>query len=125
METERDVDPELLDQLRAFAALDNPVRLRAFLLVRDRPSIPFNDIASALGLETGLAAYHVAVLKAADLLDVSYARSGRTTSSYRLSGRGEAIERMLFAGRVRVPAVAPRGRRPARLRKTSRTAHGP
>lgn len=99
MKPEPDLDPELLDQLRAFTALDNPVRLKAFLIIHDRPGISFNELASILDVETGLAAYHVGVLKAADLVDVSYARSGRVTSSYRISERGEAIRELLFAGR--------------------------
>ncbi|HKZ99589.1 MAG TPA: helix-turn-helix domain-containing protein [Thermoplasmata archaeon] len=99
--TETDVDPALLEQLRAFAALDNPLRLRAFLAIHDSPGISFNEIAALLDAETGLAAYHVGILKAADLVEVSYARSGRATSSYRLSEWGKAIRETIFGALAR------------------------
>ncbi len=99
---DRDVladDLELLEDLRAYTALDNPVRLRAFRLIHQRPGRSFNDIAKELRVETGLAAYHVAVLKAAGLIEVTYHRSGRETSAYRLTGRGEEVRSKLFSSR--------------------------
>src|SRR2546426_2636233 len=43
-ETE-DIDPRILDRLRAYTALDNPIRLRAFRLIHDSPGLPFHEIA--------------------------------------------------------------------------------
>lgn len=89
-------DADLLNQLRAYTALDNPVRLRAFRLLHASPGMSFNEIAKELGRDTGLLAYHIGVLKAARLVDVTYVRQGRETTEYRLTTRGEGIHATLF-----------------------------
>jgi DNA-binding transcriptional ArsR family regulator len=96
-ETE-ETDPRILDRLRAYTALDNPIRLRAFRLIHDSPGLPFHEIAKAVQLESGLLAYHVGVLKAAGLVDVAYDRDGRWVTSYRLAARGEELHSELFGG---------------------------
>ncbi|HEX9340376.1 MAG TPA: winged helix-turn-helix domain-containing protein [Thermoplasmata archaeon] len=94
-----DTETELLDQLRAYTALDNPIRLRAYILIHDAPGLPFREIVKDLGVESGLLAYHVAVLKAANVIQVDYQRSGRETTAYRLTKRGEEIYTAMFRKR--------------------------
>lgn len=106
-------DLELLEDLRAYTALDNPVRLSAFRLIHERPGRSFNDIAKELDVDSGLAAYHIAVLKAAGLVEVTYHRSGRATSAYRLTERGEQLRSNLFSSR------RSRHSRPSRPRSAS------
>jgi len=88
-----------LDQLRAYTALDNPIRLRAYMLIHDAPGIPFREILKNLGVESGLLAYHVAVLKAANVIQVDYQRSVRETTAYRLTKRGDEIYAAMFRKR--------------------------
>jgi len=106
-----DVDPKLLELLRAYTALDNPIRLKAYLLIRDSGEVPFHEITKAMGVESGLLAYHLGVLKAANIIDMRYERVGREISKYRLSKRGEELYSALFprrtkaVGRARKTAV--------------------
>lgn len=90
------VTPEVAEQLRAYGALDNPVRLQAYTLIHDSPNLSFSDIAKQLHVSSGLAAYHVGVLKASHLVDVKYGRRGMETSEYALTGLGEEIFDSLF-----------------------------
>jgi DNA-binding transcriptional ArsR family regulator len=92
-----DIDPRILDRLRAYTALDNPIRLRAFRLIHDYPGLPFHEIAKAIRIESGLLAYHMGVLKAAGVVDVAYERDGRQVTSYRLGATGEELFSDLFA----------------------------
>jgi len=91
-----DTDPSILDRLRAYTALDNPLRLRAFRLIHDTPGLPFHEIAKSLRVESGLLAYHMGVLKAAGIVDVAYERDGRQMTSYQLGARGEELSSELF-----------------------------
>ncbi len=90
------VDRRVLDQLRAYTALDNPIRLKAFRLIHDSPGVPFNEIAKYIRVDSGLLAYHMGVLKAAEIVDVTYGREGRQITSYRLSRRGKELFADLF-----------------------------
>ncbi len=95
--------------MRAYTALDNPIRLKAYLLIRESSDIPFHAVAKALGVESGLMAYHLGVLKVADLIEMTYERSGREISRYRLSERGRELYATLFPARrgaSRKPAKA-------------------
>ncbi|SRR5712691_7262036 len=94
-----DTDSEVIDRLRAYTALDNPIRLRAFRLIHDSPGVPFNEIAKHVRIESGLLAYHMGVLKAAGVVDVVYERAGRQVTSYRLGATGEALFSDLFQRR--------------------------
>ncbi len=94
-----DTDSEVIDRLRAYTALDNPIRLRAFRLIHDSPGVPFNEIAKHVRIESGLLAYHMGVLKAAGVVDVVYERAGRQVTSYRLGAAGEALFSDLFQRR--------------------------
>lgn len=114
MKAEARVDAGVTDALRAYGALDNPYRLRAFRAIRNDPGISFNALAKKLNLATGLAAYHVAVLKAAEVIGVEYERAGKATSRYRLTDRGARIYESLFGADV-VPT------RPMKSSKVSRS----
>ena len=104
---------ESMEQLRAYTALDNPVRLKAFAFIHEGRSRSFNEIAKRVDVETGLAAYHLGVLKAAGLVAVTYERSGRDTSAYSLTANGERLYASLFRTsprkRARVGPVRSRG----------------
>ena len=85
--------------MRAYTALDNPIRLKAYLLIRASGDIPFHALAKRLGVESGLLAYHLGVLKVADLVEMRYERAGREISRYRLSERGKELYPTLFPPR--------------------------
>src|SRR2546425_3959892 len=91
-----DTDPEVIARLRAYTALDNPIRLRAFRLIHESPGVPFNHIARRIRIESGLLAYHMGVLKAAGVVDVTYDREGRQVTSYRLGSKSELLFSELF-----------------------------
>ena len=112
-----ETDPRILDRLRAYTALDNPIRLRAFRLIHKTPGVSFNEIAKAVRLASGLLAYHLGVLKAAGLVDVAYDRDGRQVTSYRLAARGEDMFSELFSKTTRrSPALARRATRSVQAR---------
>ena len=83
-------------QLVVLTALDHPLRLKAYRAIRESPGLSFIAIARRLGAKTGLAAYHLAVLKASGLVDFRYVRRSKETSSYRLTDMGELWYRRLF-----------------------------
>jgi DNA-binding transcriptional ArsR family regulator len=91
--------PEDAEQLMVLTALDHPLRLRAFHVLRENPDISFNTVARRIGAKTGLAAYHLAVLKASDLVDFRYVRRSRETSLYRLTEFGDRWYARLFGPR--------------------------
>src|SRR3989304_5226907 len=103
------------EQLMVYGALDNPTRLIAYEILHDEPDIAFNALARRLGVKTGLAAYHLAVLKASGLVEFRYVRRSKATSFYRLTAFGERWYRRLFGTR-RLTA-----RRPAAARKRARS----
>src|SRR5207249_10770494 len=88
-------DSEVIERLKAYTALDNPIRLRAFRLIHDTPGVPFNEIAKHIRIESGLLAYHLGVLKANGVVDVANARVGRQVTSYRLGEIGQEINSAL------------------------------
>jgi len=112
-----DADSGVIARLRAYTALDNPIRLRAFRLIHESPGVPFNQIAKRIRIDSGLLAYHMGVLKAAGVVDVTYERDGRQVTSYRLGPRGEELFSELFhkrpsptskAGKAVLGSVVPR-----------------
>ncbi|TMA04347.1 MAG: helix-turn-helix transcriptional regulator [Methanobacteriota archaeon] len=110
-------DSEVIERLKAYTALDNPIRLRAFRLIHDSPGVPFNEIAKHIRIESGLLAYHLGVLKAAGVVEVAYAREGRQVTSYRLDGIGQELHSELFRGRPsRTPKTGKVALRPAPVR---------
>jgi DNA-binding MarR family transcriptional regulator len=83
--------PAMAEKLVSYTALDHPIRWRAYDIVRREPNISFNGLARRLKVDTGLAAYHVAVLKAAKLIDVRHVRQSKVTSQYFLTDRGQRV----------------------------------
>ena len=106
------------EQLMVYGALDNRTRLLAFQILYAEPDLPFNALARRLGVKTGLAAYHLAVLKASGLVEFRYVRRSRAMSFYRLTTFGERWYRRLFGTRRLT------GRRPAPARKRTRSKSG-
>ncbi len=85
------LDPRLLERLKVYRALEHLVRLKAYIAIHDEPDVSFNKLAKKLNISSGLAAYHMAVLRAAGLIDVDYVRRSRETSEYRLSEKGKKV----------------------------------
>jgi Mn-dependent DtxR family transcriptional regulator len=102
-----------------YGALDNRTRLLAYEIIYDQPGIAFNELARRLGVKTGLAAYHLALLKAAGLVEFRYVRRRKETSHYRLTKFGERWYRRLFGTR-RLKARPPMKTR----RRTASPARG-
>jgi len=84
-------EEEIYERLMAYRALDNPARLRAFILIERNPGIHFNELARRVGVERGLLAYHLGVLHAAELVERTLERESKALSKYRLSRRGKRI----------------------------------
>ncbi len=84
-------------KLMIYSALDTPVRLKAFFLIRDNPGITFNEIVKAVKAKKALVAYHLGILKATDLVTFAYERKGQTTSSYNLTELGKKVAKELAA----------------------------
>jgi DNA-binding transcriptional ArsR family regulator len=82
---------EARQRLRLYRALDNEIRLNAFLAIRRQPGVSFNRLARETGVERGLLAYHLAVLKAAGIVRAKYERRSRQTSEYVLTREGERL----------------------------------
>jgi len=78
-------------RLRLYRALDNEIRLNAFLAIRRQPGVSFNRLARETWVERGLLAYHLAVLKAAGIVRAKYERRSRQTSEYVLTREGERL----------------------------------
>ncbi len=98
-ERSRDISPDLARELRAYGALDNPARLHAYRIIHDSPDASFSELVRELDVASGLAAYHLGVLKAAGLVEVRYVRSGMATSKYALTPLGDRIFETLFGPR--------------------------
>ncbi|MEM3693693.1 MAG: helix-turn-helix domain-containing protein [Candidatus Bathyarchaeia archaeon] len=81
-------EKELRRLLLKYGALDNEYRLKAFLTIGENEGISFNDLARKLGIERGLCAYHLGILKAANLVALDLERRGRSSSHYRLTDEG-------------------------------------
>ncbi len=98
-ERSSDLSPELARELRAYGALDSPARLHAYRIIHDSPDISFSELVRELDVASGLAAYHLGVLRAAGLVEVRYVRSGMATSEYVLTPLGGRIFDNLFGPR--------------------------
>ena len=89
---------EVRQKLGKYRALDSDLRLRAYLAINERPAISFNELSRKVKVERGLLAYHLGVLKAVGLVDVTYERTGKETSKYELTDEGRQFLRQLSAG---------------------------
>ncbi len=93
-----DVTKRVMEELKVLRVLEHPIRMKAYLAIRAEPRIPFGRIARKVGVESGLAAYHVGILKSAGLVDVNYARHSKETSEYTLTKKGEEVYQFLRRG---------------------------
>ena len=89
-------DRQLVDEIGAVAALEDPVRRRLYFLVAERGNdVSRDDAAEATGITRSLAAFHLDRLVAGGLLTASYRRmsgragpgAGRPSKLYRRSER--------------------------------------
>ncbi len=79
-------------KLMLYGALNNPIRLDAFLLISENPGMAFNDIAKKFKEDKALVAYHLGVLKTVGLVNFAYERKGRTSySSYTLTDLAKKV----------------------------------
>lgn len=78
-----------------YGALQNSMRLEAFLLISEKPGVPFSEIAKKFKEDKALVAYHLGVLKAVGLVNFTYERKGRNTSKYDLTDIGRKTAREL------------------------------
>ncbi len=79
--------------LKVYRALDNDDRLNILLTVSREPDMAFNDIARKTGIDRGLLAYHLGVLKKVGLVEMEYERRSRKSTKYRLTEEGTEILR--------------------------------
>ncbi|MGC8832131.1 MAG: transcriptional regulator [Thermoproteota archaeon] len=87
---------ELHQMLLKYGALDNELRLKAFLIVGKNPGISFNELARKLKVEKGLLAYHLGVLKSANLLSMNPQREGKKFSHYSMTEEGREFLEKVF-----------------------------
>ncbi len=78
-----------------YEALNNPVRLRTFFVIKDKPGITFNEIARAVSAKRALVAYHLGMLKVGGLVSFAYERKGQASSSYNLTEEGRRVSKEL------------------------------
>jgi len=88
---------EARQRLRLYRALDNEVRLKALKAISDKPGMSFNEVSRKVGVERGLLAYHLGILKAAGIVSVDYQRMSRETSKYKVTQTGGELLREVFA----------------------------
>jgi predicted transcriptional regulator len=83
-------------KLLTYTALDNRVRLEAFLFIAEHPGVPFKEIVKKVTAKDTLVAYHLGVLKTADLVNFTYERKGRASySKYNLTPLGVQVHHEL------------------------------
>lgn len=73
-----------------YRVLANYERLNILITIAEHsnPGIAFNDLARETGIEKGLLAYHLGVLKSIGLIENEYQREGRKFSRYYLTEKG-------------------------------------
>jgi len=77
--------------LIAYKALSHPIRLKAIIEIAKNPGISFSELLEKLAVKSSLLAYHLAVLKSADLVTIRYERKSKKVSHYYLTEFGERI----------------------------------
>lgn len=68
---------------------------RACFLIRDNPGITFKEMVKAVKAKKALVAYHLAILKATELVTFTYERKDRSSSSYSPTELGNKVDREL------------------------------
>jgi predicted transcriptional regulator len=86
-----------LAKLGNYGTLNNEARLKTFVLIHDSPQLSFDELAQKMCLETGQLAYHIGLLKASNLVKVTYERKKKVVSFYSLTSAGKMIYDELFA----------------------------
>jgi len=81
--------------LKVYRALDSDDRLNILLTVSREPDMAFNDIARKTGIDRGLLAYHLGVLKKVGLVEMEYERRSKKSTKYHLTEEGTEILRKL------------------------------
>lgn len=85
-----------MEKLRIYRALDHDLRVKAYVAINEQPSLSFNELSRKLKITRGLLAYHLSVLKAANLINMNYViRKGKETSEYELTKGGKKVLREL------------------------------
>jgi predicted transcriptional regulator len=75
-------------RLKVYRAIDDDCRLSILVTLSRNPDLAFNEVARSLGIDTGLLAYHLGVLKHVGLVDGSFVRRGKNTTRYCLTEEG-------------------------------------
>jgi len=83
--------------LKIYGALDDDkgYRLKILLTIYENEGISFNELKKKLKIEEGLLAYHLAVLKATDLIAMEPCRKEIKLSCYRLTEKGKIVRELL------------------------------
>ena len=92
------LSPAMAERFIAYGAFDHPIRWRAYDIIRRQPNLSFNDIARRLRVKTAHAAYHLALLKSAKVVDFRYKRQSKKTSQYFVTPIGERYYREIISG---------------------------
>lgn len=79
---------EIRQKLKVYRALDNDYRVNILVALFHEPNMAFNDLARSLGIERGLLAYHLGVLKHIGLIKGEYERKSKKSSKYYLTNEG-------------------------------------
>lgn len=67
------------------------------MTISKQPGISFNDLSRMVGVERGLLAYHLAVLKATGIVKVGYERRSKQTSKYELTHEGNRLAQEIYS----------------------------
>ncbi len=77
--------------LKIYRVLDNDHRLNILITLFNEPDMAFNDIARETGIERGLLAYHLGLLRRVGLVEMEYDRRSKKSTKYRLTDEGVKI----------------------------------
>jgi len=87
----------VMEKLRIYRALDHDLRVKAYVAINEQPSLSFNELSRKLKITRGLLAYHLSVLKAANLINMNYVmENNKETSEYELTKEGKKVLRELL-----------------------------
>ncbi|RLE68984.1 MAG: hypothetical protein DRJ43_04660 [Thermoprotei archaeon] len=82
---------EVREKLKVYRALDNEIRLRILLTLSKESPLAFSDIVRRVGVEKGLLAYHIGVLKSVGLVECRYERHSSKLSKYWLTDKARKV----------------------------------
>jgi len=85
------MDARVSRRLKVYRAIDSDYRLNILTILHDEPDIAFNNLAKKVGIERGLLAYHVGVLKGVGLIESEYERRSKESTKYRITDEGMKI----------------------------------